>query len=67
MTKYKTYLKKWRKYKMTYEEAKKIVGNQPKYALKNMIKALQMCAWLNTTEDDLRLIAAKIVIKNKGD
>ena len=52
---------------MTYKEAKKIVGNQPKYALKNMIKALQMCAWLNTTEDDLRLIAAKIVIKNKGD
>ena len=52
---------------MTYKEAKKIVGNQPKYALQNMIKALQMCAWLNTTEDKLRLIAAKIVIKNKGD
>jgi hypothetical protein len=27
---------------MTLEEAKKIVGNQPKWAVKNMVKALSM-------------------------
>jgi hypothetical protein len=27
---------------MTIEEAKKIVGNQPTWALKNMVKALNM-------------------------
>jgi len=47
-------------------EAKRIVGNQPKWALKNMIKALSMHNWLNTKEDEKRLEAAKIVIK-KGD
>lgn len=49
---------------MTYAEAKKIVGNQPIYALKNMIKALQMMTFLNTPEDWKRLEAAKIVVKN---
>jgi hypothetical protein len=40
-------------------EAKKIVGNQPTWALKNMVKALNMLPWLNTAEDELRLKAAK--------
>jgi hypothetical protein len=35
---------------MTIEEAKKIVGNQPTWALKNMVKALNMLPWLNTAE-----------------
>jgi hypothetical protein len=46
-------------------EAKKIVGNQPTWALKNMVKALQMLPRLNTPEDKLRLIAAKIVLKDR--
>lgn len=48
---------------MNYAEAKKIVGNQPTYALKNMVKALQMLTFLNTPEDWKRLEAAKIVLK----
>tara|TARA_R100000315_G_scaffold15241_1_gene5156 strand:- start:127 stop:282 length:156 start_codon:yes stop_codon:yes gene_type:complete len=48
---------------MTFEEAKKIVGNQPKWAIKNMVKALKMCPWLNTAEEKQRLQAAEIVLK----
>ena len=50
---------------MTIEEAKKIVGNQPTWALKNMVKALKMLPWLNTAEDELRLKAAKVVLKSR--
>jgi hypothetical protein len=51
---------------MTIEEAKKIVGNQPTWALKNMVKALKMLPALNTAEDEERLVAAKVVIKSRG-
>ena len=37
---------------MTIEEAKKIAGNQPVWALKNMIKALSMMSVLNTDEEN---------------
>ena len=50
---------------MTYEQAQKISGNQPRWALKNMIKALEMLPALNTAEDNLRLKAAKIVLKGR--
>ena len=50
---------------MTLEEAKKIVGNQPTWALKNMVKALNMLPWLNTAEDKERLVAAKVVLKER--
>ena len=50
---------------MTIEEAKKIVGNQPTWALKNMVKALKMLPALNTAEDEVRLEAAKIVLKSR--
>ncbi len=48
---------------MTYEEARKITGNQSKYALYNMIVALKMFPVLNTQEDNLRLKAAKIILE----
>jgi exoribonuclease R len=48
---------------MTYAEAKKIVGNQPKWAIRNMVKALSMLPWLNTKVDEQRLEAGKIVLK----
>ena len=48
---------------MTYEQAKQIVGNQPRQALKNMVKALSLHTWLNTPKDDERLKAAKIVLR----
>ncbi len=50
---------------MTYQEAKNITGNQPRWALRNMIKALSMHPWLNTAEDVERLKAAKIIWKDK--
>ena len=51
---------------MTKEEAWKIIGNQPKWAIKNMIRALNMLPLLNTEEDKLRLAAAKICLKTKN-
>jgi len=51
---------------MNLIEAKKIVGNQPTWALKNMVKALQMLPRLNTAEDEIRLIAAKVVLKERN-
>jgi len=50
---------------MTYQEAKKIIGNQPRWAIHNMILALTMCQWLNTSTENQRLEAAKIVIEGK--
>lgn len=50
---------------MNIVEAKAIVGNQPTWALQNMIKALQLLPWRNTAEDIERLEAAKIVIKER--
>ena len=51
---------------MNLIEAKEIVGNQPTWALKNMVKALKMLPALNTAEDDLRLEAAKVVIRERS-
>ena len=50
---------------MTTAEAWKIVGNSPKGALRNMIKALSMHSWLNTPAENERLAAAKIAVKTK--
>ena len=50
---------------MTIEEAKKIVGNQPKWAVKNMVKALSMHQWLNTPKESIRLEAGKLILKGK--
>jgi len=51
---------------MTYEQARKIIGNQPKWAVKNMAKALSLHRWVNTEEEELRLTACKIYLKGKG-
>jgi hypothetical protein len=50
---------------MQLTEAKKITGNQPTWALKNMVKALNMSSWLNTPEENQRLIAAQIILSNQ--
>lgn len=50
---------------MTLEEAKEIVGNQPTWALKNMVKALKMLPLMNTAQDEQRLAAAVMVIKSR--
>ncbi len=44
---------------MTKTEARKIIGNQPKWALRNMCKALQMLSALNTEAEWDRLRALK--------
>ena len=48
---------------MNYAEAKKLVGNQPIFALKNMVVALSTLQFLNTPAENLRLKAAQIVLK----
>jgi len=48
---------------MDIEQAKRITGNQPTWALKNMVRALSLHSWLNDAEDDARLAAAKIVLR----
>ena len=42
----------------------RITGNQDKTALKNMIRALSILPLLNTAEDEIRLMAAKRLLKN---
>ena len=52
---------------MTEQDARKLVGNQPTYALKNMVKALNMLPWLNTPQDERRLEAAKLLIRERRE
>lgn len=47
---------------MTVAEAKKILGNQPTWAIKNMVKALNMAPWLNSAADKERLAAGLIIL-----
>ena len=46
---------------MTLKEAQKIIGNQPNWAIRNMVRALSLHPWLNTSQDELRLKAAKLL------
>lgn len=46
------------------KKAHAIVGNQPRYAVRNMVKALSLHTWLNTVEENERLEAAKIVLRH---
>ena len=50
---------------MTLEQARKIVGNQPMFALRNMVKAIKMCPWLNTEADLERMKAAQLILRSK--
>lgn len=44
------------------QAAYRIVGNQDRHFLRNMVKALQLCPWLNTPDDEKRLAAAKLIL-----
>jgi len=48
---------------MTLEQAKKIIGNQPRWAIRNMKRALEMLTLLNTPAEWQRLEAAYIVTR----
>lgn len=50
---------------MSLDEAKKILGDRSQWELKHMIKALAMFQILNTPEDNLRLKAARVILKHK--
>jgi hypothetical protein len=39
-----------------------LVGDQPVYAIRNMVKALHMCEWLNTESDLQRRIAGQFIL-----
>jgi len=59
-----TWLQDLERDKPELARAYKMVGNQPKWALRNMVKALEMCSLLNTDEDRCRLIAARFILKH---
>jgi len=48
---------------MNTKQAKQIIGNQPKYAVRNMRRALEMFTYLNTNEDWSRLQACYVVMR----
>ena len=41
---------------MLINDARKIVGNQPNWAIKNMHKALSLHSWLNTPIENKRFV-----------
>jgi len=43
----------------------RIAGNSDKVALKNMVRALSILPGLNTSEDEIRLAAAKRLLRNR--
>ena len=50
---------------MTIEQAKKILGRQPLWALRNMKRALSLHPWLNTAAENQRLEAAKVILSSQ--
>ena len=52
---------------MSKQEALKILGNQPNWAIKNMKKALSMCTWLNTEEETKRLEACNVLLSTRKE
>jgi hypothetical protein len=42
-----------------------MLGNQPTVCLRNMVKALRMCPWLNTPADEDRLAAAQRELRRR--
>ena len=51
---------------MTTEQAWKIVGNQPKSVIRNMVMVLSMCPSLNTSAENERLIAGRIALRTNN-
>ena len=41
-----------------------LVGDQPVYAIRNMVKALHLCEWLNTESDLQRRIAGQFILRD---
>jgi len=56
--------RKKRRNRMNIEEAKRLIGNRPIWELKNMKKAISFLGALNTPEEERKLKAIKILLKN---
>ena len=55
------------KSKMSYKEAISIVGeHRPNWELIKMRKALSSSPLFNSVEDEIRLKAVKVILKNRG-
>jgi len=53
---------------MGIDEAMRLVGHQPTYALRNMVKALNSLGkFFNSEDDNKRLEASIIVLKSRKD
>ncbi len=50
---------------MTYERARALVGNQPTFALRNMVRALDLLPYLNTDADRERQVAARVILESR--
>ena len=61
-----TWLSDLRKKDPKLADAYRVVGNQPVWALRNMVRALSRLTLLNTVEDRQRLKAAKYIIRHYG-
>lgn len=48
---------------MTKDQALQIVGNRARWELLAIKKALSMYSWLNTPEENARLLAVKTLLK----
>lgn len=48
---------------MTLAEARRIVGNQSLHCIRNMVRALKLFPRLNTPEENRRLAAAELILK----
>lgn len=44
----------------------RVVGNQPRWALRNMVKALETFPYARTQEEDRLLSAARYVLRHSG-
>ncbi len=40
-----------------------LVGNQSRWVLRNMVRALSLHAWMNDAEDKRRLAAARYILR----
>lgn len=62
-----TWLKDLERKNPKLADAYKVVGNQDRQSLKNMVKALSMMSILNTEEDNKRLAAAQYILKKPNE
>lgn len=50
---------------ITLEQAKQILGDRAMFELQHMVRALSFARFLNDEDDEKRLQAAKVLLKDK--